>query len=199
MDDFEKLNLENQNFNQKKKNKKIASLLTTLMLVITFAIVLGVVLGKTLTLTYYVDGSSMSPTLSGGKSGVDTDGDKVVLYKYGTPEKGNIVLVRIPTNDNPLIKRVIGTAGDKIKIVDGKLYLNGKLQNESYTSDKNKTIYNPSNYMEEITVPNDSIFVMGDNRNNSNDSRSFGAVKTKNCLGTVFLIRHNTGKLEWVS
>ena len=78
-----------------------------------------------------------------------------------------------------LIKRVVGMPGDKIKVQNGKLIRNGEELNESWLS-------KPMSYeMDEITIPNDYLWVLGDNRNNSLDSHLWGYLPEKNVIGTA--------------
>ena len=98
------------------------------------------------------------------------------------------------TKGQDLIKRVIGLPGDKIKIQDGSVYLNGELLSEPYLPAGLKT-YMPFRFEatfkegEEVTVPADSYFVMGDNRNNSKDGRflDVGFIKREDIKGRVLL------------
>jgi len=106
-------------------------------------------------------------------------------YRFHEPERGDIVvfhtdLVQANGDEKLLIKRIIGLPGDKISISEGMVYLNGAALEEDYTLDG----YTASD-MEEITVPEDSLFVMGDNRQNSTDSRdpNVGCVDEELILG----------------
>lgn len=125
--------------------------------------------------TVGVDGSSMSDTLK--------DGDKLILSSYiYTPVRGDIVVIN-RENDEPLIKRVIAVAGDKLDINDiGEVVLNGKVLNEPYL-DCDST---PRCYFDEaVTIPDGHVFVMGDNRWDSHDSRysDIGFVDVQEIMG----------------
>jgi signal peptidase I len=110
-----------------------------------------------------VSGESMVPTLQ--------DNDKLILekvsYRITSPKKNDIVVIRYPADiSERIIKRVIAVAGDKVKINDNKLYINGKAIDEYYKNEDFMQDY------AEAEVPQDSIFILGDNRNFSKDSRS---------------------------
>ena len=99
-------------------------------------------------------------------------------YKlFGKPEYGDVIVFQseieneLTGKDKLLIKRVIGTPGDKISITGGVVYLNGQALDEPYTKDG----YTATE-MAEVTVPDECLFVMGDNRQNSADSRDFARV-----------------------
>lgn len=140
-----------------------------------------------------VKGSSMYPTLE--------NGDTMVLYKLTKHIRGikRFDIVVIKTDSGDLIKRVIGLPGDKIKYevkyVDeektGILTINGKVVEEEFlTTDKKIGTCNTNWTLcsEEITIPAGEYFVMGDNRNDSKDSRMIGTVPMKDIKGTTNLI-----------
>jgi signal peptidase I len=124
-----------------------------------------------------VDGPSMEKTLY-------TD-DYVfmekVTYWFRHPAYGDIVICSFPDSTDSYVKRVIGTPGDKIKVKDGVLYING-VAHYDYSGNNDEPI---NNDMDEITVPADCVFVMGDHRNASRDSRdpSVGPIPYNKILG----------------
>jgi len=130
-----------------------------------------------------VDGTSMYPTLH--------DRDNLLTSKIlYTPEYGDIVVFRTKSYGNePLVKRVIATAGQTVDIDfdEGIVYIDGVALEEDY-------IYMPTtcreDFMESVYVPEGYVFVMGDNRNDSTDSRSnrVGLVDVRDILGKVYLI-----------
>ncbi len=130
-----------------------------------------------------VDGTSMEPTLSGGQKLLVTD----LFY---TPDYNDIVIIQAARLDGgkPIVKRIIGLPGDKIKIdfTEGIVYRNGKaleIKSEGHVLYEDGHAINTltTNNIEmisgeEYTVPEESYFVLGDNRNNSTDSRKISAV-----------------------
>ena len=131
-----------------------------------------------------VKGASMEPTFYSG----DYIFTSKVTYKFRTLNRGDVVVFKSPKNpDIEYIKRITGLPGDKVRIATSNVYVNGVLINEPYISDK--TSLWDGGYVkenDELTIPSDEIFVMGDNRPRSSDSREFGPVKIDSIIGQVF-------------
>ncbi len=123
-----------------------------------------------------VEGTSMMPGLE--------DQERIFVnkfvYRWEPIERGDIVVFRYPRDTTKsYIKRVIGVAGDHIRIENGQVYVNGEALDEDYV---------PSDYVDarsygEIVVPTNSYFVLGDHRSMSNDSRDFGTVNERYIYG----------------
>lgn len=127
-----------------------------------------------------VDGQSMVPNLQ--------NGDRLILTDVTTHyERGEIVVISRP-DDDPLVKRVIAVSGDTIDLQDGSVYLNGELLEEPYIDQETYDV-SPGPPDFPLTVPHGYVFVMGDNRGNSLDSRSYevGLVDTHRILGKVLI------------
>ncbi len=123
-----------------------------------------------------VVGESMEPTYHNGDIVLV---DKV-FYKQSKPSHNDIVVVKY--GDEQIIKRVVAVAGDKVELKDNELYLNGNLVKEDYINEKME--YTDFSY----EIPEGKIFVMGDNRNHSVDSRLIGYVDFEDeVVGKVFL------------
>ncbi|MGN0800370.1 MAG: signal peptidase I [Christensenellales bacterium] len=125
-----------------------------------------------------VSGDSMYDTL--------IDGERMfvekVSYWFERPQRGEIIICYYPNHTTTCVKRVIGVPGDRIAILGGEIYLNGeKLDESAYWED---VIWSD---MAEITVPEDCVFVMGDNRNGSSDSRNplVGSIPYNRVVGRV--------------
>jgi signal peptidase I len=149
------------------------------ILLVSFALVFGFVRPFVME-AFWIPSGSMIPTLE--------INDRVLvnkfIYRFTEPKRGDIVV--FTSVDNPkedLIKRVVGLPGDKIAVRGGRLYLNGEPQKEPYT---NKKLPDRS-FFARTTVPKGHVFVMGDNRANSADSRVFGPLPEKNIEGEAFL------------
>lgn len=156
------------------------------------AIVLVVLIFTLLFRIFVVKGPSMNSTLF--------DGDRIIVSNlFFEPETGDVIVFSGKYNDGEvLVKRVIGTPGDTIDISeDGKVYLNGKQLDEPYLDTHQVTLKSTTQLP--YTVQEDELFVMGDNRIYSLDSRStdVGVATTKKVLGKViFRLFPNTGVIE---
>ncbi len=110
------------------------------------------------------------------------------IYQREEPQKGDIVTFRYPPKPKILfIKRIIATEGDWVKIERGQVILNGRMQNESYILAENNTKTTGKEYQEWM-VPKGHYFVLGDNRDGSNDSRYWGFVKREAIQGKAMSI-----------
>ncbi len=142
-----------------------------LLIVVAVFVVLHFVIGFS-----FVKGRSMEPTLSQ---------DEIVMYTRINSDyrTGDVVSVRIPSGEF-YVKRVIASEGDTIDIKDGEVYLNGKLLEEAYV--KNDGTYEQEGTVRyPLTLKDGQVFVMGDNRDVSMDSRSFGVVGKRQIKGKI--------------
>ncbi|MBC7263292.1 MAG: signal peptidase I [Chloroflexi bacterium] len=124
-----------------------------------------------------VEGQSMQPSLHSDERLVI----EKLSYHLHPPQRGDIIVLRLTDRStNPLIKRVIGLPGETVEIRDGRVYINGQVLEEPYV------IQPASGSMPPRVVPPGHVFVLGDNRDYSNDSRTFGEVPLENVLGRAW-------------
>ena len=125
-----------------------------------------------------VENISMQPTLKPGEFLLVNK----LAYKLGSVGRGDIIVFHFPKDpSDDYIKRAIGLPGDHVRIENGRVYINSAQLNETYT------MADPT-YNGEWNVPQDAIFALGDNRNQSSDSHSWGFVPMDNLVGKAFFI-----------
>ncbi len=125
-----------------------------------------------------VDGFSMEPTLKTGEFVIVNK----LAYKFNLPDRGDVIVFHYPRDpQQEYIKRVIGLPGDTITISNGQVLVNGQAIDEPYIAAE------PA-YESQWTVPEDSLFVLGDNRNNSSDSHSWGPVPMEKVIGKAIFV-----------
>lgn len=160
------------------------------VLVFAVAIAIAMLLRTFVVETFIVPSGSMLDTIQEGDTLV---GEKVSYYTR-EPERGEVVTFRDPEDrSTTLIKRVIATGGQTVNLVDGVVYVDGVAQDEPYTEGKpSEPLPVQSSVVGSIsypyTVPEGSIWVMGDNRTNSLDSRYFGAVSVDDVTSHALFI-----------
>lgn len=184
---------------------RVSTLIGEIMRTLLFALIVFLSV-RMLVLPYQVDGRSMTPNLQdrervlvnravylhldldrliGWIPGLDgvTEG---AYYPFHRPDPGDIIVLNPPLySDEPYIKRTIAIAGDIVDIRDGKVFVNGIEIDEPYLPDAGADCYSEQ-FCDGYVVPADSIYVMGDNRQDSFDSRSFGAVPLDNVIGQAW-------------
>jgi len=157
-----------------KRKGPIRELVETIILALIIALAIRTFAVE----VYRVEGNSMETTLHSGERVLVNK----FLYKWLRPPKpGEIIVFRYPVEpDRDFIKRVVAVAGDTVEIRVGKVYVNGQLFPEAPTARVSDEDSDPR------LVPPDSVWVLGDNRNNSEDSRWFGEVPLQNIRGLAF-------------
>lgn len=167
-----------------KKKKKEKSLLREYTEAIIVAGLFALIIRTFVIQAFTIPSGSMLQTLQ--------IGDYILvnkfIYDFTDPERGDIVVFKYPLDkDRDFIKRIIGLPGEVIKIKDGVVYINEKPISEDYV---NHTIseFSTTSNLNPRKIPLDSYFVMGDNRNNSMDSRIWGFLKRDLILGKAIII-----------
>jgi len=135
-----------------------------------------------------VEGTSMLPGLE--------DQERIFInkfvYHWGPVERGDIVVFHYPRDPSKsYIKRVIAVEGDRVRIDEGRVYVNGKLLNEPYVPSE----YEDFRSYPQITVPAHSYFLLGDHRTSSSDSRDFGPVDQRYIYGKAVFVYWPMDKL----
>ncbi len=145
---------------------------------LVLVIVLAIVLARAFFVEpFRIDSASMKPTLEAG--------DQVLVdkraYRDGLPRRGELVVFEAPRTGEVTLKRAIGLPGDTVGLEDGVLVVNGRRQREPYADPEAID----SVYFGPVTVRRGSVFVLGDNRGDSIDSRDFGAIAQDDLIGRV--------------
>ena len=157
---------------------------TTKIVIVSLLVILGI--RSYVMQPFFVSGKSMEPNFYDGDSLLVDE----ISYKFGNPERGDVVIFRYPRNPKEyFIKRVIGLPGEKVEVKDGKITVYNGEYPEGFRLDEN--IYLPSgtitsgNYTFELK--NDEYFVLGDNRGASADSRLWGALEKHYIVGRAWI------------
>ncbi|MDF1512771.1 MAG: signal peptidase I [Anaerolineae bacterium] len=123
-----------------------------------------------------VYGQSMEPALYQNQQVII---DKIT-YRFREPARGDIVIIDIKNSDIPYIKRVVGLPGEVLEVRNNRVYIDGKVLSESYILEINQGDYGP------ITIPEGHVFVMGDNRRYSRDSRIMGTIPINDIIAKAW-------------
>lgn len=131
------------------------------------------------TARYVVDGQSMEPNLHTGQFLIVSR----LVYKFGAPQRGDIIVFDFPGNPaDDYVKRVIGLPGDTVTIQAGQIFINGNRLDEPYLPDE-RMLPTQGRWV----VPEESYFVLGDNRAHSSDSRSWGMLPQDAIIGKAWI------------
>jgi signal peptidase I len=180
------------------------------------AVALGLALGiqAFLVKPFRIPSESMVPTLEVGERVLV---DRLSVTRFGDPDRGDIVVFKPPRgadqnscavehpsdqgcpketperSETNFIKRVVAVPGDRIKVIEGSVYINGRRQDESFA--KLDPGCDTCNLPREITIPEDHYYMMGDNRGESADSRVWGPVPKKWIIGKAFMTYWPPGRI----
>ncbi len=147
-------------------------------LLITLIMAIAIFVGlRVLLQTFEVEGPSMEPTFQTGQRVLVVK----VAYVFRPPVRGDVIVFQPPVAmEDDFIKRIIGLPGDTVEVKMGAVYVNGVKLSEPYIKESPRSTY------AKTKVPENSYFVMGDNRNNSNDSRNNWMVPRQNIVGKAW-------------
>jgi len=168
---------------------------------IVVAVILALFIRTFIVQAFKIPSGSMKPTLQIGDHilvnkfiyGVKIPFIRKTLISVKDPIAGDIVVFKFPEDpDKDFIKRVVGVAGDVVEGRNKKVFVNGVLQNHDYAVNMDRAVIpgsiQPRDTFGPVTVPDDALFVMGDNRDHSYDSRFWGMVDLKAVKGKAFII-----------
>lgn len=134
---------------------------------------------------FYVKGASMEPNFYDHEYLIIDE----ITYRFNEPERGDIVVFRYPRNPQEyFIKRMIGMPGEEVQIKDGEVFIFNKENKEGITLDESYLPEDIKTYgmtSDKVKLGENEFFVLGDNRNSSKDSRSFGPVNRSYIIGKV--------------
>ena len=199
MQDTEFVELESPQDFSKPRRKQTIIAVVCVLLVALLAVATALLVKTYVLATFIVDGVSMYPTLDGGGGATSdsdrTNGEVLYLNKLAKIGRGDIVVFNTTLTspsgeERSLVKRVIAVGGDHLQITGNVVYLNGQpldepyINGEMFTSDV------------DVYVEEGHVFCMGDNRNNSQDSRVIGQISLDDVVGKCFLIKGLDGKLR---
>ena len=183
------------------------SSIVELFIIVPIALLLALAIQAFLVKPFRIPSESMVPTLEVSQR-VLVDR---VTFRFSDPHRGDVVVFKAPKgaeenrcgvepppngspcpeptdeqSDENFIKRVVAVPGDRLKVVQGRVYINGKRQDEPFVNEDTDFNCDICNLPNEITVPPDHFFMMGDNRGESADSREWGPVPEDWIVGNAF-------------
>lgn len=173
-----------------KRSGAINFIVNAALILAVFLLVVEIVFGLLFT-PFYIVNISMTPTLTGAKDQYTAGGDYVYIDRRATPDYGDIVVMYDEDGQQNIIKRVIAFGGDTVKLERGQLYIKyaGSDEfieiDEYYLADGYNSPNEKVNTFAAYTVAEGEVFLMGDNRNRSTDSRAHGGYPLENLVGVV--------------
>lgn len=192
-----------ENLYSPKKERTVANLILNLIIILAFILLVLEIIISLFYSGIYVVGASMYPTLKGAPDKNSAGGDYIYVNPNVKPDYGDIVVVYNDKSDSDsgynIIKRVVAFGGDTVKIEGGVLYLmragDGEFTKitESYVAAENNT--SPDNDFSAHTVAEGCMFLLGDNRNVSVDSRFYGDFPLDNLVGVMPVWSYN---MRWI-
>lgn len=162
------------------KKSSLTRTLVEIVVIVAAAFAIALLVQAFIVKPFTIHQVSMRPTLE--------EGDRILLnrlsYHFREPARGDVIVFHSPVNDGEdLVKRVVAVAGDTVSVAGGTVYVNGTAQDEPYILERGFAGESP-----ETRIPAGEVFVMGDNRNNSGDSRVFGPIPEDAVIGCAFCV-----------
>lgn len=174
----------------KKQKNELVEWLKALLIALVLVILIRWLLFK----PFIVQGPSMEPNFISGQKLIVNE----ILYDIRKPERGEVIVFHVPSEGRDFIKRVIAVEGDTVKVEGDTVLVNGEPVDEKYIQEAieqahaENRLYNntdfPNSFVREGVVPEGHVFVMGDNRSNSTDSRMIGYVPFGDIIGRADVI-----------
>jgi signal peptidase I len=156
-----------------RRSHLLREIVETVLLTVAIFLLVNAATGR-----FRIEGASMEPNLH--------DSEYVLIdkvsYRLHGPERGDVIVFERPGNERDYIKRIIGLPGDTVQIAGGQVLVNGIALDEPYLDQATK------GDVQARQVEEGRYFVMGDNRNNSSDSRTFGSIPLKDIIGRAWLV-----------
>jgi len=166
--------------------KRVGEFFLDILEVVVFAVAIFLFIYLLVMQPHKIKGASMEPNFPDGEYLLT---DKV-SYRFNEPRRGDVIVFEAPGHQGEeYIKRIIALPGERVLIVNNQVYINDKVLNESYIPEKLKL--SPGSFIkegQEILIPNDNYFVLGDNRPFSSDSRAWGTVSEDAITGRAWII-----------
>lgn len=170
--------------------KAIGSFFLDIIQTIVLALSIFIIIYLFLIQPHQVKGNSMYPNFHDGEFILTNK----ISYRLGSPQRGDVIIFKAPPGEPcaeiecEYIKRIIGLPGDRVKIQNGGVYINGSKLNESYLA--NGLYVSPGSYLMENTereVPENEYLALGDNRSQSRDGREFGPIVKEDIIGKAWI------------
>jgi signal peptidase I len=162
-----------------KKGRGPMGMVIEIVVIVAAAFAIAMLTQLFLVKPFTIHEMSMEPTLD--------EGDRILVnrmvYHFRDPKSGDVVVFHSALKNEDLVKRIAAVAGDRVAIKDGTLFVNGAAQEEPYLLEQDF-----EGELAEMVVPSGRVFVLGDNRNNSGDSRFFGPIDKGSIIGGAFAI-----------
>lgn len=157
--------------------KKFGLLVFEVIKVVLISLAIIIPIRYFLAQPFYVEGASMEPNFYDKEYLIIDE----ISYRFNEPQRGEVIVFKNPENTSVyFIKRIIGLPGEEVDIKDGHVYIDGATLVESYITEFSSEDYGP------IILNDNEYFVLGDNRNNSHDSRRIGAIPENDIIGRTW-------------